>query len=117
RRLLDTWWHSPDRVVCLFPDFFAAPQPDWPPNTVLTNFPLWDEAETREVPPELEQFLAAGPPPIVFTPGSAMRQGRDFFAAAVDACGRLERHGLLLTPYREQLPEPLPSGVGHFDYV
>ena len=35
----------------------------------------------------------AGEPPIVFTPGSAMRQGRDFFAAAVDACGRLGRRG------------------------
>ena len=29
-RLLNGWWNSPTRVLGLFPDWFAPPQPDWP---------------------------------------------------------------------------------------
>jgi hypothetical protein len=55
--------------------------------------------------------------PVVFTPGTMMRHPRQFFAEAVDACGRLGRRGLLLTRFRDQLPASLPGGVRHFDYV
>ncbi|MCE9547727.1 MAG: glycosyltransferase [Planctomycetia bacterium] len=117
RRLLGPWWNSPDRVIGLFPDWYARLQPDWPQKSVLTNFPLWDETESRETPPGLEQFLAAGEPPVVFTPGSAMRVGADFFAAAVEACQILKRRGLLLSQFRDHLPAQLPATVAHFDYV
>ncbi|MBI4165856.1 MAG: glycosyltransferase, partial [Acidobacteria bacterium] len=40
RRLFDTWMHSPQLVIGLFPEWFAAPQPDWPANVHLTGFPL-----------------------------------------------------------------------------
>ena len=29
RHIVSRWWHSPQRVVGLFPDWFAAPQPDY----------------------------------------------------------------------------------------
>src|SRR5262249_61350306 len=58
-----------------------------------------------------------GEPPVVFPPGTMMRHPRQFFAEAVDACGRLGRRGLLLSRFRDQLPERLPEGVRHFDYV
>ena len=121
RHIASQWWHSPQRVIGLFPDWFAAPQPDWPSQTTLTGFPLYDERGVSQVPPDLEAFLteaeAAGDPPIVFAPGSSNRQADRFFAAAVDACQRLERRGILLTRYREQLPSPLPAKVRHADYA
>jgi UDP:flavonoid glycosyltransferase YjiC (YdhE family) len=67
--------------------------------------------------PELAAFLADGPPPIAFTPGSANLHGRPFFEAAVDACTRLGRRGVLLTRFPEQVPSGLPSGVRHFAYA
>ena len=30
RHIASRWWHSPQHVIGLFPDWFAAPQPDWP---------------------------------------------------------------------------------------
>jgi len=30
KQLLGQWLHSPHRVIGLFPDWFAPPQPDWP---------------------------------------------------------------------------------------
>lgn len=121
RHIVSQWWHSPQRVIGLFPDWFAPPQPDWPSQAVLTGFPLFDERGTSDVPAGLDAFLAeaeaAGDPPIVFSPGSGNRQAARFFGAAAEACERLGRRGLLLTRYAEQLPSPLPAQVRHFDYV
>ena len=121
RHVASRWWHSPQCVIGLFPDWFAAPQADWPAHTALTGFPLYDERGAAHVPPDLEAFLtaaeAAGDPPIVFAPGSANRQAARFFAAAADACRRLGRRGVLLTRYPEQLPARLPAGVLHADYA
>jgi rhamnosyltransferase subunit B len=117
RNFLRDWCHSPQRVIGLFPSWYAAPQPDWPKQTVLTDFPLFDEKEVTPLPEEVARFLDAGSPPIVFTPGSAMFQGQRFFAAAVEACGILNRRGLLLTRHAEQVPRDLPSGVIHAAYA
>lgn len=112
------WWHSPDQVVCLFPDWFAAPQTDWPARVTLTHFPLWDERGLTPVPDDVEQFLAqATDPPIVFTPGSAMQFGKEFFAAAVEACEVLGRRGMLLTRFTHHIPRSLPDGVRHVAYA
>jgi len=113
----DRWWNAPRRVIGLFPEWFAPPQPDWPPQVVLTGFPLWDERGYSAVPDELEAFLAAGDPPIVFTPGSAMLHGHEFFQVAAQACRRLRRRGILLTRYPEQLPDRLPDEVRHCEFV
>jgi UDP:flavonoid glycosyltransferase YjiC (YdhE family) len=117
RSVLGNWWHSPQRVIGLFPDWFGQPQPDWPAQVRLTGFPLYDGLGQEPVPAGLDEFLQAGEPPLVFTPGTMMRHPRQFFAAAVDACRRLRRRGLLLTRYRDQLPPILPADVRHFDYV
>jgi UDP:flavonoid glycosyltransferase YjiC (YdhE family) len=117
QRLFDRWIHSPQLVIGLFPDWYAQPQPDWPPKVALTGFPLWDEREIRSVSQELEDFLAAGEPPLVFTAGSAMLQAKRFFDVSAEVCDSTGRRGLFLTQFREQLPARLPAGVRHFAYI
>jgi UDP:flavonoid glycosyltransferase YjiC (YdhE family) len=49
------------------------------------------------MPPELERFLANGPPPIVFTLGtSAVWVARDFFQESIEAAKRLGQRAVLL---------------------
>lgn len=117
RRIFREWLHSPQRVIGLFPAWFAPPQPDWPPQLRLTGFPRFDERELREPDFRLEDFLAAGSAPVVFTPGSANRQASAFFAAAVEAAGRLDCRAVLLTPMREQVPRELPPSVHWAGYA
>jgi UDP:flavonoid glycosyltransferase YjiC (YdhE family) len=112
------WYYKVAPALCLFPDWFASPDgvvpSDWPAGTVTTGFPLGDGAAGRDDEPlsdVLNLFLDSGDPPIVFTPGSGMRFGHKFFEAAIDACQRLGRRGVLLTKYAEQLPERLPTSV------
>jgi UDP:flavonoid glycosyltransferase YjiC (YdhE family) len=117
RGVIDEWWNSPQRILGFFPDWYRPPQPDWPSQLRLTGFPLYDERGVTEPSEEVCRFLKAGDRPIVFTPGSANVHGHEFFAAAVEACVRLGRRGILLTRFPEQLPAELPACVRHFDFV
>lgn len=117
RRVFHSWLHSPRLTIGIFPDWFAPPQPDWPPQTRTTGFILYDDAESRDGDSDIEDFIANGDPPIVFTPGSNNRQAPGFFEAAVKAVDRLGRRALLLTGYPGQLPSDLPDSVRHASYV
>ena len=117
RRVLARWLHETDLNLGLFPEWFGPPQPDWPANTRAVGFPLWDSHAEARLPDEVHEFLASGTPPIAFSPGSANRAAEPFFAAAVEACQRLGRRGILLTKYAHHLPADLPPTVGHFGFV
>ena len=117
QRIFSHWLHSTDLILGLYPDWFGPPQPDWPPNTRSVGFPLWDSHPEVQLSPEVRAFLAAGTPPIAFSPGSANREAQHFFAAAVEACQRLDRRGILLTKYDHQLPRQLTDTVRHFGFV
>ena len=117
KRLFHHWIHSPDLSLGLFPDWYGEPQPDWPPSAATSGFPLFDEADKRPQPEGLDEFLDAGEPPIVFTPGTAMRHANKFFQTSVKACERLGRRAILLTHFPEQVPNPLPPTVRCYDYV
>ena len=116
-RVFKDWLHSPRLAIGLFPDWFAPIQPDWPPQLVLTGFPLYDEPDEHPLSTDFQAFLDSGSPPILFTPGSANRLAAPFFVAAIDASRRLGRRALLLTPYPEQLPAALGSDAWHEPYV
>ena len=79
KRFLNKWWASPQLVLGLFPDWYGPIQPDWPENTVLTGFPMYDESNIENMPENARNFLVNGDPPIVFTPGTAMHFGHSFF--------------------------------------
>jgi rhamnosyltransferase subunit B len=115
-RVFGPYLHSPRLVICLFPEWFAPPQPGWPPNTHLTGFVLHDEA-SRPLPPGAEEFLGDGPPPVLVTPGSAATDRGAFFRATVGACAALGARAMLVTNHPDQLPRELPRGVRAFPYV
>ena len=117
-KIFGGWMHSPQKNLGLFPEWFAQPQRDWPPQTQLTGFVYYDKQdENEELPRELETFLNAGSAPIIFTAGTAMKHADQFFRDCIEACQRLHQRGILLTQHPEQLPGQLPQGIQHFAYV
>ncbi len=88
------WWHSPRGVVCLFPEWFCPPAPDWPKPLTQCEFPLWNAPGPR----------ATAEGRIVFTPGTANVHARPFFEAADAACLLLGARALFLTPDKAQVP-------------
>jgi rhamnosyltransferase subunit B len=115
-RIMGRWMHSPQGVLGLFPDWFAPPQSDWPSQLALTGFPLFDEAGFHQMDAGLEEFLAAGSAPVVFTPGSTMLEGQSFFLTALQALRKLGRRGIFLTKDERQVP-PLPPEILLRPYV
>ncbi|HTU93489.1 MAG TPA: glycosyltransferase [Gemmataceae bacterium] len=110
------WWRSPELVIGFFPAWYSAPQPDWPAQTLLGGFPLYDAPATI-VSPELEEFLSDGEPPLVFSQAWMIQDAREYFAASVEAAQRLGRRAVLLTAHRQQLPRSLPRSIRHFGFV
>lgn len=114
--------HSPALVLALFSSVLAKPQPDWPPNTRVTGFALYDRRDffgETEMQQELKDFLADGPPPIVFTLGSsAFWVAKDFYRDSIKAAQALGQRALLLIGHARNLPtESLPEGVAAFEYA
>jgi rhamnosyltransferase subunit B len=103
---------APELTLALFSHVLADPQPDWPPHTRVTGFVFYDEP--NRLPPELEQFLAAGPAPLVFTLGSAVvsAAGR-FYQESVETVRRLRCRAVLVvgTDPQNFQAEPLPAGA------
>lgn len=110
--------HSPSLVLALFSQALAERQPDWPPNTVPTGFPLYDQDGEAGVPTELAHFLNDGPPPIVFTLGSAVAtDAGPFFENSVAAGKLLGRRAVLIhKDARNRLPT-LPDRATAFSYA
>ena len=126
-RSIAAWMRSPQRIICLWPEWLYERQPDWPAQAETTSFVHYDgvptvsgdEDRVSETPGQeaLDRDTAGRDTPVVFTAGTAMSQGKEFFAAAAEACAISGRPGLLLTQRPEQLPETLPEGVEHVAYA
>jgi UDP:flavonoid glycosyltransferase YjiC (YdhE family) len=112
---------SPLCNLALFDSQLARPQPDWPSAVRICGAPTYDGAATDAATrAELERFLAAGDPPIVFALGSsAVWIAGDFWGKAAAAAHQLGRRAILVTgPVTpENLPPTLPEGVQMFPYV
>jgi rhamnosyltransferase subunit B len=98
---------SPHGNLAWFSRVLAAPQIDWPAKTVQTGFPFYDKdsPEEAEMEPALEDFLAAGDPPVVFTLGtSAAMYPGTFFQETMDALKQLAVRAVLVSPEAATLP-------------
>ena len=101
--------HSPQRVLCLFSRVLAEPQPDWPPQAVITGHIFHDHS--APVPPELAAFLERGAPPLVFTLGSsATAAAGRFYHESIEAAQRLGRRAVLLVG-QNRFDDALPADV------
>jgi rhamnosyltransferase subunit B len=109
RRVVNQWWLSPDRIVAMYPDWFAPATRSFCPRLVHCGFPLADISG--------DDFTAPDDRPIVFTSGTAHHHCREFFQRAVGACVELDRGGLLLSTFPENFPTDLPESVRTLSYV
>ncbi len=111
--------HSPAMVLAMFSKVLAEPQPDWPPQTIVTGFPFYDRKDETGMPPALEKFLDDGPAPIVFTLGSsAIFAAGDFYQESIAAARQLKRRAVLLIGDPVNMPkEPLPDEIAAFEYA
>ncbi len=88
---------SPHLVLALFSPAFGAAQRDWPKAAVQTGFPYFAQETKPETAARIAAFLAAGPPPVVFTLGTTVvKRAQDFYQIAADTALALGRRAVLL---------------------
>ena len=115
-RYLDQWWLSPDRILAMFPAWFAPETASVSERMMHVGFPLDDVDQASHDETERVLDTVRGKP-IIFTAGTAHRHCRRFFEFAVDACRRLDQPGLLLSTHPENIPRSLPPNLSHVTYV
>lgn len=107
--------HSKHLVLALFSRVMGEPQPDWPASTKVTGFVFYDgDAGKADLSAELEEFLDAGPPPVVFTLGSAaVLDAGDFYEQSLKASKALNLRAVLLVGNDpENIPkQPIPTNI------
>lgn len=107
--------YSDRLALALFSPVMGKPQPDWPRSIRTTGFAFYDGTGSEGVlPPELAAFLDAGPPPLVFTLGSAaVMHAGDFYEQSAEAAEILgERAVLLIGADDRNLPKRrLPDSI------
>ncbi|HET7619746.1 MAG TPA: glycosyltransferase [Vicinamibacterales bacterium] len=89
---------SPSLVLAMFSPLLGRAQPDWPRQAVVTGFAFHDALEGESsLPPDVERFIEAGDPPIVFTLGSAaVFDPGKFYVESAAAAHVLGRRAMLL---------------------
>ncbi|HEY1986210.1 MAG TPA: glycosyltransferase [Terracidiphilus sp.] len=113
--------HSPDLVLALFSRVLGVEQKDWPQNTLITGFCFYDaDGGNAELPAPLEEFLAAGAPPVVFTLGSAavLAAGK-FYEYSARAAIKADVRAVLLigTDPRNRPTQSLPESICVAEYA
>lgn len=103
--------HSPTLVLALYSRLMGDPQPDWPKHVVITGPMFHDAVHGTTLAPELERFLANGPPPVLFTLGSsAILSPGAFWTESLAAVRQLGVRAIFLVgpgtaaPMRASLP-------------
>lgn len=115
KQVFSQWMHSPDGVICLFPEWFAPVQADWPQPLCMAGFPLFDGSHAG-LDDELLGFLDAGSPPLVFTHGSTAHFGEHFYAMAQNVLARVGARGIFLAGERPAI-NGLPASILQRSYV
>jgi UDP:flavonoid glycosyltransferase YjiC (YdhE family) len=105
--------HGAQGIAALFPAWFATPQPDWPKNLRQFSFPI--TLDPKPLPAELETWLAAGPPPVLWTHGSANFDVRHFQSRALATSEKIGARCLLVS--LDSPAAPLPPGAFHISHV
>ncbi len=113
--------HSPNLVLALFSRVLGVEQKDWPSHVCITGFCFYDaDAGNSALPPDLEAFLAAGEPPVVFTLGSAaVLAAGNFYEQSARAALRLGLRAVLLigTDSRNRPQQQLPDSICVAEYA
>ena len=116
-RLMHRWMHSPQLVIGFFPDWFATPQPDWPPETHLVGFPLWDSGDRHHAVRTRASFSKPANHRSSSHQVRLPRRMHRYFQESVAAARELGVRAMLVTNFPEQVPTDLPSHVKTFGYL
>jgi UDP:flavonoid glycosyltransferase YjiC (YdhE family) len=110
--------HSPLLNLQLYSERFASRPPDWSEEKRYAGFCFYDPPAAEPLPPEIEDFLARGEPPVLVTLGStAVHDPGPLFRNAAEALDAEGLRGLLLIGSEENRPPQLSDTIFATGYL
>lgn len=110
--------HSDVLNLLLYSENFAPRAPDYGAEIQHGGFCFYDPPGVNALSPELEDFLARGEPPVLFTLGStAVQRPGAFYRSAAEALQTLGLRGILLIGSEENRPANLPDTILALPYA
>jgi len=109
--------HSPRLNLQLYSEHFAPAPPDWSAEKRIAGFCYYDPPGAK-LAAEIDEFLARGEPPVLFTLGStAVQNPGVFYQSAVEALETLGLRGVLLIGPEQNRPASLPNSILALPYA
>jgi UDP:flavonoid glycosyltransferase YjiC (YdhE family) len=117
---------SPYATLAIYSKWMGELQPDHPVNCDITGFAFYDRpaGSPSQLPEDLKRFLAEGPPPLVFTLGTALvHDPGDFYQRSLHTAEMLGRRAVFLgvdgagMENADEIRRALPSGMFAAGYV
>ncbi len=116
QRLLQEWWHGPEGVFGIFPEWFGAMRPHELPQFRYLGFSRYDQRKEAGPQTDLAAFLNAGEPPIVFSSPSFIPSGPSYRTLCLETAQRLKQRAIFLGQAAD-ISAPRSDLVGDFAYV
>jgi amino acid adenylation domain-containing protein len=113
------WLPSAHSGLGLWPEWFALRDSNLPVPIMANGFVLPEaEGEVSSALPEaVREMIGSGQRPILVTGGTGLFFGKEMFAVCLEACRKLAVPVLLVSRYREQVPDDLPPGVHWYEQL
>jgi rhamnosyltransferase subunit B len=115
-RKVDGWSLSPDGIAALFPDFLDKRTGRWPKEVSAVGYQAYTPLGTQKIVQKIKAFINDDPV-ILFTPGTPIRFAHEFFLEALKICTSLNRKGIFITDYVNQVPKNLPDYIMHAEFA
>jgi rhamnosyltransferase subunit B len=96
------------KQIALLPEWFCEPIDKKLGNVKFVGFPFLDPA-AAEVNEELERFLVEHPRPLVFTPGTAVEDVREFCAQIIPICRKVGAPGIFVSRHGRSAFDAMPK--------
>jgi sterol 3beta-glucosyltransferase len=107
----------PTPILCAWSPGILPPSSDWPPNTHITGYFFFDSNTSYQPSAELQNFLAAGDPPVCVSFGSMVhRDAEKIDRTVMDALRRTHSRGIILSGWGK-VNRPASDDVLYLDAV
>lgn len=116
KNIMKDWMFSSTKLIGLFPEWFSKTKENWPSNVELTGFSLSDNQVNNQVPSDVKDFLLGDKSVIIFKLSTLKLNAEDFFQISSEICSRLGKKGIILSKFKDQLPDEVKPYIKHFDY-
>lgn len=110
------WLYSPQYILCGWPKWYANADETWPECAYPIGFiESYDVSNHFVVDKEISEFISRAKDKnqkiAIVTGGSSRMVSKDFYNTAIQACIIAGLNAIVVTPYKEYIPEDIPDTI------